>query len=258
MKSIAFLACAAMLGSPGAVSAAQCNAASGAQRVPLLELYTSEGCDSCPPTDRWVSALPSRGLSARRVVTLAFHVDYWNYLGWADPFAQARFSERQRWVSLHNRARFVYTPQLVLNGRDYRRGTLRDDFSDKVGAINREHPKATIMLRQNPPSDGTLEINGTVTVHDAGERRNAQVYIALYENNLANEVTAGENRGKKLQHDFVVRDLAGPFPGDASAKLSHGFKLGPRWKVRDLQIAAFVQNQQTGEVLQALALPRCL
>lgn len=247
-----------MLGNPGTLSAAQCNAASGAQRVPLLELYTSEGCDSCPPTDRWVSALPSRGLSAERVVTLAFHVDYWNHLGWADPFSQARFSERQRWVSLHNRSRVIYTPQLVLNGHDYRRGTFDDNFSAKVFAINREQPKAAIMLRQSPPKDGILEIDGTATIHHAGERRNAQVYIALYENNLANEVTAGENRGKKLQHDFVVHDLAGPFAGDTSGKFGHRFRLDKRWKLRDLQIAAFVQNQRTGEVLQALVLPHCL
>ena len=72
--------------------------ASGELRVPVLELYTSEGCDSCPPADRWVSGLPARGLAADRVVTLAFHVDYWNHLGWADPYARAEFSERQRAV----------------------------------------------------------------------------------------------------------------------------------------------------------------
>ena len=74
-------------------TAAGCNATSSAQRVAVLELYTSEGCDSCPPTDRWVSALPARGFAAARVVTLAYHVDYWNHLGWTDPFAQARFRD---------------------------------------------------------------------------------------------------------------------------------------------------------------------
>ena len=86
-------------------TAATCNASSGAQRVALLELYTSEGCDSCPPADRWTSALPARGFDATRVITLAYHVDYWNYLGWTDPFAQARFTERQRFVNARNRNR---------------------------------------------------------------------------------------------------------------------------------------------------------
>src|SRR5262245_59198706 len=74
-----------VLGLPAVASAGECTATSGARRVPLLELYTSEGCDSCPPADRWIASLPSRGLTSDRVVTLAFHVDYWNYLGWTDP-----------------------------------------------------------------------------------------------------------------------------------------------------------------------------
>src|SRR5262249_3744705 len=113
---------------------ASCNLESGARRVALLELYTSEGCDSCPPTDRWVSALAGRGLEPSRVVTLGFHVDYWNYLGWSDPFAKADFSARQRVASQRNRATVVYTPQLLLNGADYRRGTFRDDIADRVNA----------------------------------------------------------------------------------------------------------------------------
>ena len=84
--------------------AATCTAESSAQRVALLELYTSEGCNSCPPTDRWVSELPARGYGPARVVTLAFHVDYWNDLGWPDPFAKAQFSERQRMASRRNGA----------------------------------------------------------------------------------------------------------------------------------------------------------
>ena len=93
-----------------------CSATSGAQRVALLELYTSEGCDSCPPTDRWVSALATRGFAGDRVIPLAFHVDYWNYLGWKDPFAQARYTERQRFVNARVRTRTIYTPQLMLDG----------------------------------------------------------------------------------------------------------------------------------------------
>lgn len=73
----------------------QCTAESGARRVALLELYTSEGCDSCPPADRWISSLPQHGLNAERVVMLGFHVDYWNYLGWKDPYARAEYSARQ-------------------------------------------------------------------------------------------------------------------------------------------------------------------
>src|SRR5688572_5754805 len=104
------------------VAGAECSAVSAPNRVPLLELYTSEGCNSCPPTDRWVSALQGRDYAGSRVVVLAFHVDYWDRLGWPDRFAQPRFTERQRLINSRNRSRVMYTPQLVLNGRDYRRG----------------------------------------------------------------------------------------------------------------------------------------
>jgi hypothetical protein len=233
-------------------AAAQCSAKSGAQRVALLELYTSEGCDSCPPTDRWVSTLPARGFEAARVVTLAYHVDYWNYLGWTDPFAQARFTERQRFVNARIRNRTIYTPQLMLDGKDYRQGLSYDAFQNRVVALNRETPGADIALSINTGA-GTLETTAQIKLHrkDAG----TGVFLALYENKLANQVSAGENKGKRLEHDFVVRELAGPFAADAA--ISHKFRVAPSWKTRDLAVAAFVQPAATGEVLQALALPYC-
>jgi hypothetical protein len=239
--------------------AATCSANSGAQRVALLELYTSEGCDSCPPTDRWTSALPARGLGAERVVTLAYHVDYWNYLGWADPFAQARFTERQRFVNARIRNRTVYTPQLMLDGKDYRSGLSINDFQQRITAANREKPGADIALSLNSGGAGTLDTNARVTLHrkDAG----VSVFLALTENKLANQVSAGENKGKRLEHDFVVRELAGPFAINAAdtgnAAVSHKFRLAPTWKTRDLSVAAFVQTAATGEVLQTLAVPWC-
>lgn len=236
------------------VTAATCNASSGAQRVALLELYTSEGCDSCPPADRWVSALPARGLGSERVVTLAYHVDYWNYLGWHDPFAQARFTERQRYANARIGNRTIYTPQLMLGGKDHRRGGLRDDFAERIAAVNREKPGADIALTLNA-DDGAALTSARITLHrkDAG----AAAFLALYENKLANQVNAGENKGKRLEHDFVVRELAGPFAVGGRDVIKHKYALAPSWKTRDLAVAAFVQTAATGEVLQALALPWC-
>lgn len=235
--------------------AAQCTAASGERRVPLLELYTSEGCDSCPPADRWLSGLAGRGFGGDRVVALAFHVDYWNYIGWVDPFAQQRYSERQRQAAARNQSKFVYTPQFMVNGRDYRRGSWRDDFGEKVAALNRDKPRADLRLALNITQDA-LTVSGGAMVADANQRAQAQTWLALYENNLASDVTAGENRGKRLAHDFVVRDIVGPLGVDAQGKaaIDHRFKLDPRWKARDLGVAAFVQNARSGDVLQSLAL----
>lgn len=243
----------------GTAAAAPCAAESSSQRVALLELFTSEGCNSCPPADRWMSDLAARSLAPGRVVPLAFHVDYWNYLGWRDPFSQGRYSERQRAASLRNRARMVYTPQLLLNGKDYRRGVLFDDFARRLDAVNREPAQATISLRIQMESERSLRLSGAARVPNAGARAGAQAFIALYENNLSNQVTAGENRGKRLRHDYVVRELAGPFRlgPDGETLLERRFKLEPDWKTADLHVAAFVQNERTGDVLQALAIPYC-
>jgi hypothetical protein len=234
---------------PDFTLAAECTAESRPHRVPLLELYTSEGCDSCPPADRWVSELPRRGLDAARVVVLAFHVDYWDRLGWVDRFGQQRFTERQRLLNNRNGARVVYTPQLVLNGKDYRRGSL-DVFAGQLADMGRVDAKAAIRLRLKP-DENRLTIAGTWSARDAPY---AQGWLALYENRLVTDVAAGENRNKRLHHDFVVRDIAGPFP---SGKLDHVFTLDSRWKRPDLAVAGFVQDGRSGDVLQALALGAC-
>ena len=238
MKPAACISLAILL-SAGPVAAATCTASSGAQRVTLLELYTSEGCDSCPPADRWISALPARGLGADRVVTLAYHVDYWNYLGWKDPFAQARFTERQRFVNARIRNRTIYTPQLMLDGQDYRQGLSLKDIQDRVATVNREKPGADIALSLNT-SAGALETDRAR--HAATARTPAPgCFWRSTKTNWANQVSAGENKGKRLEHDFVVRELAGPFAAGA-ATITHKFGIAPSWKTRDLSVAAFVAD----------------
>jgi len=240
-------------------SGGQCSASSGKQRVALLELYTSEGCSSCPPADEWLSRLPSEGLTSDRIVPLAFHVDYWNYLGWRDEFAQPNFSERQRQMAHINRSNFVYTPQLVLDGKDYRRGLIWDSTSERVKEINRLKPLANISLTLSTPVQGKLHISGKIVVPSASERQNTEIYLALYENNLSNDIKAGENSGHTLHHDFVVRELIGPVSIDSQgdAQIQQTFNLKPGWKLQDSGVAAFVQNNRSGDVLQALALAVC-
>jgi hypothetical protein len=244
--------CATLLATP-ATRASECLATSGSQRVALLELYTSEGCDSCPPADRWVNELPARKLTRERVIPLAFHVDYWDQLGWIDLYAQALFSERQRQHSHRRGVSFVVTPQLLLNGQDYRRGGLFDDFDSRINAINRSKPQAEIRVRMSR-SNTLLVGNVDVSVAGGAEQRRAQVYLALYENNLVTAVNAGENKGHTLKHDFVVRSLVGPLGLDDRGYLSQAqrFRLDARWKPLDLYLAVFVQHPQSGDVLQAL------
>lgn len=238
------------LAKPG--MAATCSAESGSTRVALLELYTSEGCDSCPPTDQWFSALPQRGYTPQRVLALAFHVDYWNYLGWKDPYAQARFSARQRDANRRNQARVVYTPQLLLDGADYRRSLLGDDLGRRIAAG--QAPGAQI--RMNIDTDGAQP---RLRARISTAANTAQAYAVIYENNLITEVAAGENRGKRLRHDFVVRELYGPFAVTAAAPLDieQAMRRERAWKAADLHVGVFVQDAATGGALQALNLPWC-
>jgi hypothetical protein len=253
---IAIALSAVLLCLPIAAQATSCTATSGERRVALLELYTSEGCSSCPPADRWVRELPGRGLTAERVVVLAFHVDYWDYIGWPDPYAQRQFSERQRHSNARNGARFVYTPQLMLDGKDYRRGFLRDDVAMTVAAINRQRPGARLGLTL-VPGHAEVEARAEVAIMDPHARDAADIYLALVENRLGSAVTAGENRGQRLAHDFVVRELAGPFSAQHTPAPSHRFKLAPDWKISDLSVAVFAQMRKSGSILQALAQPYC-
>jgi hypothetical protein len=245
--------CAALFAFETAAIAAACTAASTERRVALLELYTSEGCDSCPPADRWVSSLPKRGFGPDRVVVLGYHVDYWDYIGWRDPYAQARFSERQRSVNARTGVRTIYTPQLMLNGKDYRRALLRDDFAARLEQEIQSPAKASIRMKLDAQTEN-WKIDGAWAAAGAADARNLQAWLALYENRLAGDVRAGENRGKRLEHDFVVRDLVGPF---AAGGFRHVFKVDPGWKRADLGVTAFVQDFRTGETLQATALPVC-
>ncbi len=234
-------------------SAVECSAASGEQRVALLELYTSEGCSSCPPADKWLSKLSAEKLVPGALLPLAFHVDYWNYLGWSDPFSQAKFSDRQRDYSKRRGASFVVTPQLLLDGRGYQRPLLIEDIDSKAKSINRLAPRASIRINQvQTPNQIDARVEVRVADTDA---RQAQVFVALYENNLVTSVKAGENKGALLKHDFVVRELSNPVALDGDGRLTHdvSIRIAPQWKSRDLHLAAFVQHPRSGEVLQALS-----
>jgi hypothetical protein len=134
-----------------------------------------------------------------------------------------------------------------------------DDFGERLSALNRDAAPAAIRLHLRAEDATALSVTGTAAVTDVAARGGAQAFLALYENNLSNQVSAGENRGKRLRHDFVVRDLAGPYPVDfrGEARLRQRFHLDPRWKPGDLHVAAFVQSERSGDVLQALAMAVC-
>lgn len=231
--------------------AAECGAKSGAQTQPLLELYTSEGCSSCPPADAWLSGLKN---SKMPVTPLAFHVDYWDYIGWKDKFAKPEFSTRQRVGAALGGAGFVYTPQFTLNGQDFR-GVSSARFSQTLDSIAQQPAKAQLSLQAKPQPNGEIEINVDAQATKPNDAKNAQLFIAIYQNQLSSKVNAGENSGRELKHDFVVREFFGGFP--LNGQLSKNITLKSEWKTRDAGAVIFVQDVKTGEVWQSLRLPFC-
>jgi len=240
------------------VQAAQCKASSGDRTAALVELYTSEGCDSCPPADRWLSGLAARGFTSDKVVPIALHVDYWDYIGWKDPYAKAAFSARQRKLAQVMRGKVVYTPQVLLQGEDFRRWYAAA-FEEAVAKINARPPKARISLALQAAGRDGFTVDASAEVPDPAQRADAALYLASYENKLVSPVLAGENRGKTLAHDYVVFEWVGPvsFGPDGRISLRQTLPLLPRAVPEHSGVVAFVQNRASAEVLQALMLPAC-
>ena len=228
-------------------------AQSSPHTVALLELYTSEGCNSCPPADAWLRSVPSR-FRPDQVVPLALHVDYWDYLGWPDRFAQPVFTQRQRSIAAQQRQRTVYTPQVVLQGQDFQDWR---SLGEQVQRINHTPARASITLQVVAHFPTAVEVDAAVVVPDTVARQQAAMYVALYENNLQSRVTAGENSGHTLHHDFVTRQWLGPLAVDdqGTAQMQHRLTLDKNWQPSQLGIVAFVQHQHNSDILQALALP---
>ena len=207
--SLALAGMAALLG-PGAARGADACTAAGARTVaPLVELYTSEGCSSCPPADRWLSKLKADP----SIVALAFHVDYWDRLGWKDRFARPAFTARQATQQASNGARFSYTPQVVVDGRD------RPDWSSLRPPLGGAAPAPVAVTLER---DRT-RVTATVSTGARAPKRLA-AYWAVTEQGHVTAVKAGENEGVTLHHDFVVRDYepvsAWAARGGAAATLS--------------------------------------
>lgn len=225
---------AACLGST-ALADTPCSAQSGALRTPVIELYTSEGCSSCPPADLWLSSL-----KGKPVVAQAFHVSYWDYIGWTDRFASPVFNARQRDLAKQQGARFVYTPQIVRNGKDWR------DYAGQVPQAG-DVARVRIALQRIGQSN---QYEARVTPLAGVAHWSA--YWTVTEHGHASKVKAGENNGSYLQHDFVVRQLVptGSFEGPQLLQLTAipGQAEHPR------QINLVVSDPKTLAPLQALSL----
>jgi hypothetical protein len=224
-----------------------CNAVSPAHQTALVELYTSQGCSSCPPADRWLTQLDARH-PRDRVVPIALHVDYWDYIGWKDPYARSVFTTRQRALAAANGSRTVYTPGVYVQGQEFPQWSGRALFDDAVRAVTTSPASVRITLKAEV-TDSEVKVNASAVA--LASAREPLLYLALVENGLATNVRAGENRGETLKNDRVVRAWSGPL---ARVPLPLSWPLPAKADRTRYSVVGFAQDED-GRVLQAVDLP---
>ncbi len=231
-------------------------------RLVIVELFTSEGCSSCPPADELLIELQrEQPVPGVLIIPLGEHVDYWNRLGWKDPFSAAQFTQRQQKFARAWGSGQVYTPQMVVNGAIQLVGS---DRRKAVQAIARSAKSRKlqmgIKLEQTSPRQSG-ELNVVVRAWDlpglGSEIQSLDVFLALTEDNLHSKVSRGENAGRTLTHASVVRHLSliGKI-GEKSTKhfrVKRKLRFNPEWKKPDLKVVAFIQDHEGLRIVGAAA-----
>jgi len=226
---------------------------SSPERVVVVELFTSQGCSSCPPADRLLRELGEKG--AGKLVPLAYHVDYWNHIGWTDPFSSADSTKRQEAYVRRLGGGSVYTPQAVVDGAAELVGSDATALQAAIAAAAAK-PAASIALRLEP-RDAKVLVEAAVDLPESLRDRKWDLMVALYETGLSTAVGRGENGGRTLQNDYVVRRLERAGRVKASTKGEASLKIESGWNRAHLGVAAFLQDPDTLEIrgASALALP---
>lgn len=220
------------------------NTGAGDQRSPVIvELFTSEGCSSCPAADSLLRKLDKDGtVEGRPVLALGLHVDYWNNLGWPDAFSKPDFTNRQREYAQRLRADSVYTPQAIVNGMREFVGSNEDTMRRSIAAANDLSP-STVSVTDEGASAHVKVAPGA----------KGRVLLAVTEWGLSTQVRRGENAGRRLEHAPVVRVLKdlGVNQATGSPPIDTTVGIDPAWNREHVRFVAFVQDDLTGEIRSA-------
>ena len=241
MKKIVCLLPLIFLGFTSSNASAAQSFSSGEKAVAVVELFTSEGCSSCPPADRWLSGLKADPDLWNSFIPMAFHVDYWDYIGWKDPYASRANSQRQRRYAAEYSERTVYTPGLRLNGEDWRAwrrgGQIAAKTAEDIGVLS-------IKVDDDYSFDASFSSSA-----DNQPLSGMQLNVAILGMGLSQNVTRGENHGKTLNHDFVVLESA----AFASAELGRwsGKLPAPSVDASEYALVAWVSSAGRQSPLQA-------
>lgn len=212
----------------------------------LVELFTSEGCSSCPPADRLLAELyETQPISGAQVIVLSEHVDYWNQLGWMDPYSSYLFSDRQQQYAHMLRVDDVYTPQAVIDGHLETVGNNAPKLQSAIAEASH--------LQKIPVKLDATRQNGSVEVRvafDPAHARNASILLAVVEREVESKVSRGENGGHMLSHVGVVRSLSPAGKADSEGRFQATLKIDPQWGAKGLRVVAFLR-ERSGRVIGA-------
>ena len=237
--------------------------ADGARSPVIVELFTSEGCSSCPPADAALAQLQqTQPVAGAEVIALSEHVDYWNYIGWTDPFSSSAFSARQEtYAQAFGQQDRVYTPQMIVDGQTEFNGSALNKAREAIAKAARS-PKADvrIVIPETKTQKDNQKVRLNVSVKnvppvDRGDV--AEVILAITEDNLSSNVSRGENSGRKLAHTAVVREMRSLGRVDQAAKAFDSettMAIAKGWKRDDLRVVVFVQERARRSVLGAAVL----
>lgn len=232
-------------------------AVSAAGHAVVVELFTSQGCSSCPPADRLLTKLGEAG--GPPIIPLAFHVDIWNHIGWSDPFSARTWTERQVGYAKRFGLDQLSTPQAVVDGGTQLVGSDERGLRAAIAAAASK-PAVDIALRVEPASGASkIRVDADVDVPATLKGRTLDLMLALFETGLVTPVGRGENEGQTLHNDYVVRRLvrAARLSGDKPGKTRNGetFSVDKGWDRSHLGVAAFLQDPATLEIRGASARP---
>lgn len=225
----------------------------------LVELFTSQGCSSCPPADDLLRSLArNQPVAGALIIPLSEHVDYWNRLGWRDPFSSRRFSERQREYAERIGIDALYTPMMVVDGGEAIIGSRPIAAREAVVAA-RKAPKARLAIEARaPPESAEARVRGVISGLPPSAAQ-AEVWVAVAENGLHTAVTRGENAARTLRHTAVVRSLTwlGSLPRETPETwpVDARIRLDRAWRREQLRLVAFVQAGTGGPILGAASAP---
>ena len=208
----------------------------------VIELYTSQGCNSCPPADQVLHDMADQHDD---LLLLSFHVDYWNYLGWEDPFSDARYSARQRDYANRMHERYVYTPQVIINGDHVVRATAKQQIEATSNTVAPLLGLAEIHLGTLAPSQPA---KGTITLRGGGKSapgKIAQIWLIGFDREHQRDVLSGENAGKRLVNANVVREMISLGQWDGTSQQEIPFVMAAAY---DGGIAVLIQNGRGGPI----------